>query len=401
MRDGILNELIGTPGHTEVAYDALMPRRVSNLLLVSSLYDSYAFIEDGRLSEMVLSEFLDLDLRSTPSIDRVSTAEEALDRLREQPYDLVISMTRVGDMNVRQFGDAVHAVAPDLPVVLLASSPRELAVLPSLATLSSIDSIYVWLGDARLFLAIIKQIEDRRNAWHDAMIAGVRSIILVEDSVQFYSTYLPMLYTEILDQTHALIADSINRAQKLMRMGARPKVLLARNYDEAMGLFEEYQHNLLGVIVDAAFPRDGKEDPEAGFAFARVLRERAPELPVLMQSHAHNAAKAAALSLDFLDKSSPTLLSELRGFMRQHLGFGDFEFLGPDGAVVSRAPDLRTLEWSIQAVPEEYLATNVARNDFQAWLAARAAFDLADAVRAIVASSAPGAVTCASAFSVP
>jgi hypothetical protein len=388
MRVGTLNEIVGSPTHTTVPYDALMPRKVSNLLLVSSLYDYHTFTEDGTLSEMLFSEFLDLDLRFTPSIERVSTAEEALEKLRTEPYDLVISMAKVGDMNVREFGEAVQSIAPDVPVVLLACSPRELSVLPPLEDLKGIDTIFVWLGDVRLFFAIIKHIEDRRNAWHDAGVAGVRSIMLVEDSVQFYSSYLPMLYSEILSRTRALTAESVTRTQKMMRMRARPKVLLARTYEEAMRLHEQYRSKLLGVIVDAALPRDGKVDPEAGFHFARLLREQTPDLPMVMQSDSHNAPLAASLGLKFIDKNSPRLLGHLRDFMQQDLGFGDFVFLQPDGTVISRAPDLRTLEWALQAVPEEYLLRNVARNDFCTWLMARTEFELAEVVRDMVSRAA-------------
>jgi DNA-binding NarL/FixJ family response regulator len=383
MRDRILNEIIGSPERIAVPYDALMPRKISNLLLVSSLYDYYTFIEDGSLSEMLFSEFLDLDLRFTPSIQRVSTAEEALERLRTESFDLVISMARVGEMNVREFGEAVKSISPDLPVVLLACNARELAVLPPIERFKGIDALFMWQGDVRLFLVIIKHIEDRRNAWHDAQAAGVRSIILVEDSVQFYSSYLPMLYTEILKQIRALTAESVTRAQKIMRMRARPKVLLARTYEEAAQLYEQYQNSLLGVIVDAAFPRNGVMDATAGFQFAQMLRARAPDLPMLIQSDPRNAPLAASLGLPFVDKSSPHLLRHLRDFMQEHLGFGDFVFVRPDGTVISRAPDLRTLEWAVQAVPDEDLFRNVSRNDLCTWLIARAEFDLAEAVRTI------------------
>jgi hypothetical protein len=388
MRDRILSEIIGVPAHPAVSYDALMPRKVSNLLLVSSLYDYYTFIEDGTLSELLVSEFLDLDLRFTPSIQRVSTAEEALERLRTESFDLVISMTRVGEMNIREFGSAVEEICPHVPVVLLACSARELTLLAEMERVTGIDGLFMWQGDVRLFIAIIKQVEDRWNAAHDAQVAGVRSIILVEDSVQFYSSYLPMLYSEIWNQTHGFAADSVTRGQKIMRTRARPKVLLARTYEEAVHLFEQYQDRLLGVIVDAAFPRDGAMDRAAGFRFARLLRARNPDIPMLMQSDARNATLAASLGLQFVDKNSQRLLGHLREFMQEHLGFGDFVFSRPDGGVISRAPDLRTLEWAIEAVPDEDLVPNVTRKDLCTWLIARAEFGLAEAVREIAADGA-------------
>lgn len=394
MWDRTLGEIIGTPSRAEVAYDALMPRRVSNLLLVSSLYDYYTIMEEGRFSELLYAEYLDLDLKFAPSVERVSTAEEALQKLHTEQFDLVISMAHVGEMNIGEFGQAVRAINPALPVVLLACSSRELSVLPRIGNLDGIDSVFVWLGDVRLFLAIIKSIEDRLNAEHDAQVAGVTSIILVEDSVQFYSSYLPMLYTEILNQTHALTAESVNRARKIMRLRARPKVLLARSFEEGKQLFDRHRNSLLGVIVDAAFPKNGKIDPTAGFQFARLLREQTPELPLLIQSDSRNAPLATSLNLDFIDKSSPTLLADLRGFMQHHLGFGAFAFLQPDGTVLSRVSDLRTLEWAIQAVPEEHILYNIARNDFFTWLKARTENELAEAVRGIIrdVESNPGGI---------
>jgi len=384
MWDRLLSEIVGTQLQAEVPYDALMPRKVSNLLLVSSLYDYYTIIEDGRLSEMLYTEYLDLDLRFTPSIERVSTAEKALDKLRSERFDLIISMARVGDMNVGEFGRAVAAIDPQIPIVLLAGSSRELTILPRIEDLPGIDSVFVWLGDVRLFLAIIKYIEDRLNAEHDAQTAGVKSIILIEDSVQFYSSYLPLLYMEILNQTRALSIESVNRAQKIMRMRARPKVLLARSIEESLQLFERHKQHLLGIIIDAAFPEGDKIDPQAGFRVARMLKEQAPDLPILMQSDMLNAQPAAELGLEFIDKNSPTLLADLRTFMQSRLGFGEFVFLDPEGAIISRVADLRTLEWAIQAVPEEHILRNVARNDFYMWLTARTEFDLAEAVRTII-----------------
>ncbi len=384
MQDRILDDILGSPGNADPPYGALMPRRVSNLLLVSSSYDCFTIIEDGKLSEMLLSEYLDLDLRFTPSVERVSTAQEALEMLRSESFDLVISMARVGGMNVREFGEAVHAIHPDLPIVILASSARELSMLPRLEDLREIDTVFVWSGDVRLFLAIIKYIEDRYNALHDAQTAGVRSIILVEDSVVFYSSFLPMLYTEIWNQAHALTDQSANRAQKIMRMRARPKVLLARTYEEAISLCEQYQKHLLGAILDAAFPRDGKIDPSAGFSVALWLKEHVPGLPLLMQSEGMNAPPARSLGLKFISKNSATLLADARDFIQHDLGFGDFVFQNPDGSVISRAPDLRTLEWALQALPEENILANLSRDDFHSWLMARTEFDLAEQIRTIL-----------------
>ena len=383
MRDQILDGLLGSPEQKEVPFDSLMPRRVNNLLLVTSLYDCYTFIEDGRLSEMLFSEYLELNLRFAPSIERVSTAEEALKRLESESFDLVITMPRVGEMNVRDFGREVSETAPGVPVVLLACNTRELSLLQAMEGLPGIDKVFVWLGDVRLFLAIIKYIEDRENAWHDARTAGVKSLLLIEDSPQFYSSYLPMLYTELVKQTQALMADSVNRMQKMMRMRARPKILLANSYEEGQAIFERYSGDLLGVILDASFPRGGKLDRSAGASFARMLKERSPATPILMQSGSRNAEVAAREGLPFIDKNSPSLLAELRTFMQDYLGFGEFVFKHPDGSVVMRAPDIRSLEWAMHAVPQDSLLYHANRHDLTTWLMARTEFELAESLRPI------------------
>jgi hypothetical protein len=382
MRDHLLDALLGTPKNVEVPLDSLMPWRVSNLLLVSSLYDCYTFIEDGRLSEMLFSEYLELNLRFTPSIQRVSTAQEALEKLHNEHFDLFISMPRVGDMNVMEFGHAAHAVDPNIRIVPLACTARDLDMLQSRGELPGIDKPFVWLGDVRLFIAIIKHVEDQMNAWHDVRTTGVKCILLVEDSVQYYSTFLPMLYTEIVKQTQSLMAEGVNRMQKMMRMRARPKILLATSYEQALELFERYRDNLLGVVLDAAFPRGGELAPSAGMDFARMARDVTPDLPILMQSGSDNP-KAGALppGVEFLDKNSPSLLGDLRDFMQKYLGFGDFVFRRPDGTVVTRAPDLRSLEWAMQVIPEDCLLFHASRNDFSTWLLARTEFDLANALR--------------------
>jgi CheY-like chemotaxis protein len=383
MRDRILDSLLGSPESEEIAYGTLMPRRVNNLLLVTSLYDCYTFIEDGRLSEMLVSEYLELNLRTVPSIDRVSTAEEALDRIRNETYHLVISMPRVGEMNVRDFGRAVNEISPELPVVLLASNSRELSQLQQLEGLPGIDRAFVWLGDVGLFLAIIKYIEDKHNAWHDARMAGVKSLLLVEDSVQFYSSYLPMLYTEVVKQTQALMDEGRNRMQKMMRMKARPKILLATTYEEAEEIFDHYKEDLLGVISDASFPRGGKLDRSAGRDFVQKVRSQFPQLPAVIQSGSDNASVAASAGVEFINKNSPHLLGDLRAFMENYLGFGDLVLRRPDGMIVARSSDIRSLEWALQAVPEESLRYHRNREDIYLWLRARTEFALAEAVRQI------------------
>lgn len=383
MRDDVLDALLGPPDTSEVPFESLMPRRVNNLLLVTSLYDCYTFIEDGRLSEMLLNEYLELNLRFTPFIQRVSTADEALRRIKEEDYDLVISMPRVGEMNVRDFGKAVQEIEPGLPVVLLASNVRELNLLQPLNNLPGIHKVFVWLGDVRLFLAIIKCVEDRLNAWHDARAVGVKAILVVEDNVQFYSSYLPMLYTEIMKQTQSSMSDGVNRMQRIMRKRARAKVLLANSYEEGLELYDRYRDDLLGIILDASFPKNGKLDRRAGARFAAHVKEQTPKIPIVIQSGSDNADLASNLGVEFINKHSKSLLQDLRVFMQNRLGFGDFILRHPDGTIVSKANDLRSLEWAIQAAPDDALLFHADRNDISTWLMARTEFELADAIRPI------------------
>jgi DNA-binding NarL/FixJ family response regulator len=387
MRYRALEEIAGRIERKHVPFSDLMPWRVRRILLVSSLYDSFTFQEDGNLGEMLFSEYQELNLSSAPSIIRVSTAEEAEREVVDSSPDLVITMPRVGDMDVFDFGLRVRERRPELPVVLLAYDTRELAVLKERAERGAVDRFFVWLGDARVFLAIIKWAEDLANCPHDAELAGVRRLLLIEDSIRFYSAYLPMLYSEIMIQTQALMAEGVNRMQQLMRMRARPKVLLASTYEEAEKLYRASSDNLLGVISDAAFPKGGTTDPAAGLDFARAIRADAPDMPVLIQSSDADLRSAAEdLGTVFCLKSSPTLLHDVRGFMREQLGFGDFIFKDSGGAEIARADDLRSLVEALRTVPSDSLVMHANRNDFSTWFMARTEFDLAKALRPRTAS---------------
>jgi CheY-like chemotaxis protein len=379
-----MEEVAGSLEQKKISFASLMPWRVRNILLVSSIYDSFTFEEDGNLSELLVSEYLELNLSFTPVINRASTAREAIARLKIDPPDLVISMPRVGDMDVFEFGRTAKELCPELPVILLAYNTRELSALKSREEDDSIDRIFVWQGDARLFLAIIKMVEDLRNAQSDASAAGVKSILLIEDSVRFYSAYLPMLYTEIMEQTQGLMADGVNRMQRLLRMRARPKILFATGFEEGAALLDTYRDNILGVITDARFPRGGSVDPNAGHAFIRLVKQQDVFLPVLMQStDEKNKELAEKAGAQFIQKTSKTLLRQLRGFLRERLGFGDFFFQHPNGSRISSASTLRELEKQIKTLPDASLQLHATRNDFSTWFMARTEFDLAKALRPV------------------
>ncbi len=359
-------------------FENLMSWRVRNILLVSSLYDFFTFQEDGRLTERLFSEYLELNLRYAPNIRRASTAAQALEMMNSSPFDLVISMLKLGDTNIDEFCRSVRALDDEIPLVLLANNARDLAATSFSKYLKGADRVFIWGGDVRLFLAIIKSVEDRVNAWHDSSTMGVPALILVEDNVKFYSSYLPILYTELMEHCQSLMSDGLNRMQKFFRMRARPKVLLATTFEEGISLYERYQEHVIGVMVDAAFPRGGVIDPRAGIEFAKIVRERTPDRPILMQSSdGANAELIRKIGGHFINKRSPTLLNDVRSFLRDHLGFADFQFRMPDGTPIGSARDIRTLQERIAVVPIESIIYHGSRNDFSTWLMNRTEFDLA------------------------
>lgn len=367
---------------THAVFRDLMAYRVHEVLLVSSLYDSYIMEEDGQLAESIDAEYYQLKLSYAPRITQVSTAEAALEVLGTRAFDLVITMTRLGDMDVIRFARAVKTLFPDLPIVLLADNPPAANRVKLQNRPPCLDQVFVWRGDVAIFLAIIKFIEDRYNIDRDTRLAGVRTILLIENSVRFYSSYLPMLYTELTKQTQALVADGVNTRQRLRRMKARAKILLAETFEEAWDLYRTYQGYTLGIISDARFPRGGQTDPEAGLEFVRRVKAEDPDMPALIQSSDQGMeGPAASLGAAFLNKRSPRLLEELRRFMQTSLGFGDFVFMLPDGREVDRVSDLAGMSRALRTIPEECLRFHASRNHFSNWCMARTEFTLAARMR--------------------
>ncbi len=375
---------------TYAAFRDLMPFRIREVLLVSSQYDSYILEEDGRLAESLDAEFLDFRLSHAPHITQVSTGEAAQHVLETRPIDLVISMTRLGDMDVLQFGRSLKEKRPDLPLVLLADSPASASRVKDQNVGNVFDQVFVWRGDTTLFLAIIKYIEDRENVENDTNHAGVRTIILIENSVRFYSTYLPFLYAELMKQTQALIGDVANARQRLRRLKARPKILLAETYEDGWALYEQYRAFTLGIISDARFARGGSIEPEAGLEFVQRVKQVDPDMPALIQSYdAELAPKAHALGAAFLHKGSKHLHKEILRFLETSLGFGDFVFVLPDGSEVGRARNLAGMREMLRQVPEESLRYHASRNHFSNWCMARTEFALAVRMRPVTVDEFP------------
>lgn len=364
-------------------FQKLMQFKIREILLVSSIYDNYLFEEDGRLYELIREEYQNLNLSQSPEITHVTTGTEALERLSgEHSFDLIITTLHIEDMHVVKFAQMVKQSGINVPIVLLAYDNRERKDLTTNYDTSVFERIFIWNGDYHLLIGIIKNIEDKMNVEQDTKQAGVHSIILVEDNVKFYSSYLPLIYTEIFDQSQRLLKEGISLTHKFLRMRARPKILLATNYEDAWEYFEKYKEYVLGIILDINFRYKGVKDPEAGIKFAVNVRSQIDDIPILLQSTDEKfKQKAQAIGAAFIHKRSPRLLHELREFMLNNFGFGDFVFQTKDGKEVGRASNLKELEIELKRIPDESLLYHSERNHFSKWLKARTEFWLAHQLR--------------------
>jgi len=365
------------------SFQDLMLWRVDKVLLVSSLYDAFMLSEDRLVNELVLGDFLGLDLYNVPDLTRVSTGGEALTLVESLGgYDLIISATHVGDMSADELARRVHEAGLDIPVIVLAYHHRELNDFIRNHDLTHIERTFLFQGDIHILFAIVKYIEDRMNVAHDVDVLGVQAIIVIEDNIRYYSSFLPSIYTEVMQHTRSLVPEGVNLSHKLLRIKARPKILLCDNYEDAWNYFWTYRENVLGIISDVEFPRNGEKCADAGIQFAERVRELMPDVPVVLQSgKQENEELARQVGRAFLLKGSPTLLRELRAFMLENFGFGDFIFRLPDGEEVGRAHDLKALERELQIVPVESVAHHAEHNHFSVWLKAHTEFAIANRLR--------------------
>ena len=364
-------------------FENLMPFKVQNILLVSSLYDSFILREDGRLNELLIDESLELNLRQIPGIAHVSSCAEAVELARSQPqFNLIVTNLAVGDMDAAQLAREVKRAGLDVPVLVLAYDYREIKNFVARNPVTEIERIFLWQGNARILIAMVKYIEDKRNVLHDTQAIGVPVLLVVEDNIRYYSSFLPVIYTELIKQSKRVIQEGINVAHKLVRMQARPRILLSSNFEEAAGLVEEYRDYLFGLVSDVEFPWEGKLNPEAGFELARMVKSLVPDVPVVLQtSRTEFRPRAHSAGYSFLRKRSPTLLKDLRRILTEQFGFGDFVFRLPDASEVGRAKDLNELEERLQTVPAESLVFHSQSNHFSHWLMARTEFALAAKLR--------------------
>jgi CheY-like chemotaxis protein len=358
--------------------------RVQNILFVSSLYESFIMSEDGQLNELILSKFLDLNLSHAPNLSRVSSGAEALALAKEQSFDVIITSLQLGDMNAVQLARQVRNAGLDLPVLVLAYDHRELKEFEGRHGFSELEQVFVWQGDARILLAMVKLWEDKVNVEFDSSL-GVPVLLIVEDSVRFYSSFLPVIYSEVMKLSQSIFSEGVNLYQRLLRMRARPKILLATTFNEAWSYFNTYQSNVMGVVSDIQFPREegGKVSPSAGLELAQRIREARPDIPILLQSSNPEFKETAeSVASGFLLKGSPVMLDEIRRYLTDHSFFGDFVFrMGRNGEEVDRAADLRSLLEKLETVPAESIGFHGARHDFSSWLRARGEFALAYRLR--------------------
>jgi CheY-like chemotaxis protein len=360
-------------------FQELIQNRVSEILLVASLYDAFILAQDGQLQDLITSEFASLNLYHAPKLTRVSRASKALEMLEGgRAFDMVLLTVNLGDMQVLEFVSRLRAAGTTIPVILLTYDNRAAGPLLAAPEETGIDEVFVWQGDFRILLAIVKLVEDRLNVDHDTAVMGVQTVLLVEDNIRFYSSYLPSIYTEIVQQAQRLLDEGLNLAHKMIRMRARPKILLCRTYEAAWTAYQRHRHSLLGLITDLEFPREGRDDPDAGIRLITAVRERSPELPILLQSNQpHVLELGESLQVGAVRKNSRRLLKEVRNFMRDNFGFGDFVFRLPDGTAIARARDLHGLEKQLALVPEESLRFHAQHGHFSKWLKARTEFGLA------------------------
>ena len=376
--------MVSPPGRRRAhEYQDLMRHRIMDILLVSTAYDTFILEEAGALSERMVGEFRNLDLHYAPGLTGVSTGEEALRIARERAsVNLIITTPHLADMDAAALAQKIRAEGLDVPVVLLAWDTRELAFFQARKDTSAIERIFLWQGDARMLVSIVKSVEDWRNAEHDTGSLGVQVIILVEDNVRYYSSFLPVMYTELLHHSQRVITEGLNLSQKILRMRARPKILLCTTWEEAELAFTRHAEDVLGIISDVEFPRGGEMGAGAGADLARQVRAAYPDVPIVLHSsRPENEALARSVGANFLLKGSSLLLQELRDVMLHDFGFGDFVFRLADGTEVDRAADLRELEEKLRAVPEESIVHHAERNHFSRWLKARTEFALAHELR--------------------
>lgn len=362
-----------------------MTKRIFNVLLVANPYDAFMLEDDGRIDEKIFNEYMNLSLRYPPRFTQVSTEEEAWKQLDNTNFDLVIVMPGTDNSDTFDIARSIKEKYIHIPLVVLTPFSHGITARMEHEDLSIFEYVFCWLGNTDLLLSIIKLIEDKMNLEHDIKEVGVQMILLVEDSIRFYSSVLPNLYKFILKQSREFATEALNAHQRTLRMRGRPKIALARSYEEAMELYQKYENNILGVITDARYPRNGVIDPMAGIKLLGEIRKRDPFVPLVLESsEVANAQYAKLYEASFVDKNSKKMNIDLREIMYDNFGFGDFIFRNPNTMEeVARVRNLKELQNIIFAIPKESLLYHVQRNHVSRWLYSRAMFPAAEFLKQI------------------
>ena len=364
---------------SDTSFDLLMQKRIHRVLIICSNYDNYMLEEDGRIDEQIFNEYVSLNLRYPPSFVQTDNADDAFRILAEGDIDLVISMLSLKGKDVFALAKRIKENYEDIPIVVLTYFSREVSLRLEKEDLSAIDYVFCWLGDASLILAIIKLIEDKMNADYDIEHIGVQAIILVENSIRYISSYLPNLYRIVLVQSLDFQREALNEHQRMLKMRGRPKILLATNYEDAVNLYRKYKYNVLGVISDISYKRNGMIDENAGIELCKMVMADDDKVPFLLQSSSLTfKQKAEEMGAGFVYKYSKSLSLELRNYIIHNLAFGPFVFRDPDTMEsIAVASDLQALQQKLLTVPEKSLEFHASNNHFSKWLNARALFPVA------------------------
>ena len=367
----------------DTAFENLMQKRIFNVLLIASAYDAFMMEEDGRVEEQLYFEYTALNLSSPPRVTRALNSTEGIEIMKTKNFDLVIMMP--GNDVSETFAGArrIRELYPEMPIIVLTPFSKEVSRRLSNEDFTGIDYVFSWLGNVDLLLAIIKLLEDKMNADNDINGVGVQMILLVEDSVRFYSSVLPIVYKFILKQSREFSTEALNEHEQMLRMRGRPKVMLARDYEEALELYDRYSDHILGVISDVSFMREGKKDPKAGIRLARELRERDPYLPLIIESSENeNAHDVSEIGGTFIDKNSKKFPVDLGKAIINNFGFGDFVIRNPEsGEEIFRIKSLKDLQKNIFDIPAEALYWHASFNDISRWLYSRAMFPIAEVIK--------------------
>lgn len=362
-------------------FQELMPTKVKEILLVATLYDSYSIVREGQFSDKIFGEYLQLNLYAAPRFTSVNSMDEALLTLEHRDFDMVIVMAGMDKETPIETTQAIRRMRPKVPLLLLANNNADLRYFQKeRRNLDSVDRIFVWNGNSNVFMAMIKYIEDIKNVARDTQNGNVRIILLVEDSIQYYSRYLPMLYSTVMTQTQALVQDANDELHKILRMRARPKVILVDNYEDAVRFINSYRRYMLCVISDVRFEKGGIEDEDAGIELLKFTRStRKFPIPLVLQSHEiANAQRAKSIGADFINKNSESLSMDILNFLYRRLGFGKFVFKGIDGLPITEAANIAEFQEKLKHIPEGSLQYHGSRNSFSTWLMARGEINLAE-----------------------